>query len=111
MSFMLSRDTVAGLIKNSRMSLERLHEIALKPNPLSVPDYIDLMIESEKQEAKPGFKDRIRSLLEVRKKADTISKVSTGEVIPQHWKEYKRTEKNNAFSDIKGWFNLGFWKK
>ncbi len=109
--FYVVQVTVAGLIQNSQMSLKRLHEIALKPNPLSVPDYIDLMIESEKQEAKPGFKDRIRSLQEVRKKACTISKVSTGEVLPQHWKEYKCTEKNNTFSDIKGWFNFGFFKK
>ncbi|XP_016115457.1 uncharacterized protein [Sinocyclocheilus grahami] len=110
------QDTVAGLIKNSQMSLERLQEIALKPNPLSVPDYIDLMIESEKQEAKPGFKDRIKSLLEVRQKADIISKVSTGEVLPQHWKEYKRTGtgKNKTLSDIRGWLNVtlqGLWKK
>ncbi len=108
------QDTVAGLIQNSQMSLKRLQEIALKPNPLSVPDYIDLMIESEKQEAKPGFKDRIQSLLEVRKKADIISKVSTGKVLPQHWKEYKRTEKKKTLSDSKGWFNVthqGFWKK
>jgi len=48
--------------------LERLQDIALKPNPLSTPDYIDLMIEFEKQEAKPGFQDRIQSLMEVRKK-------------------------------------------
>ncbi|XP_058626735.1 uncharacterized protein LOC131537380 isoform X2 [Onychostoma macrolepis] len=105
------RDTVAGLIKRSQMSLKRLQEIALKPNPLSVPDYIDLMIESEKQEAKPGFKDRIRSLSEVRKKADLISKVSKGEVLPQHLKEYKRTGKKKTFSDIKSWFNFGFWEK
>ncbi|KAL1250965.1 hypothetical protein QQF64_018761 [Cirrhinus molitorella] len=108
------QDTVAGLIKNSQMSLERLQEIALKPNPLSIPDYIDLLIESEKQEAKVGFKDRVQSLLEVRKKADIINKVSTGEVLPEQWKEYRRTPKKKALSDIKGWFNVtlqGFWKK
>ncbi|ROL46374.1 hypothetical protein DPX16_0618 [Anabarilius grahami] len=74
-------DIMTTLIKKSHESLERLQEIALKPNPLSTPDYIDLMIESEKQEAKPGFKDRIQSLMEVRKKAEIISKVSTGEVL------------------------------
>ncbi|XP_051747375.1 uncharacterized protein LOC127511058 isoform X2 [Ctenopharyngodon idella] len=83
------QDTVTGLIKKSQNSLERLQEIALKPNPLSTPDYIDLMIESEEQEAKPGFKDRIQSLMDVRKKAEIISKVSTGEVLPEDWKTYK----------------------
>ncbi|RXN13398.1 hypothetical protein ROHU_009770 [Labeo rohita] len=76
------QDSVAKLIDRSQKSLERLQEIALKPNPLSTPDYIDLMIESEKQEAKPGFQDGIQSLMEARKKAEIISKVFTGRVLP-----------------------------
>ncbi|KAK2917146.1 hypothetical protein Q8A67_001520 [Cirrhinus molitorella] len=87
--FHVVQGIVAKLIKGSQMSLERLQDIALKPNPLSTPDYIDLMIESEKQEAKPGFHDRIQSLMEVRKKAEIISKVSTGEVLSDDWKAYK----------------------
>ncbi|KAK2917078.1 hypothetical protein Q8A67_001452 [Cirrhinus molitorella] len=72
--FQAVQEIVAVLIEGSQRSLERLQEIALKPNPLSTPDYIDLMIESEKQEAKPGFQNRIQSLREVRKKAEIISK-------------------------------------
>ncbi|XP_016118088.1 uncharacterized protein, partial [Sinocyclocheilus grahami] len=87
---------VAGLIEKSQKSLERLQEIALKPNPLSTPDYIDLMIESEKQEAKPGFRDRIQSLMEVRKKAEIISKVSTGGVLPEEWNAYT-SQKDQRF--------------
>ncbi|KAL1279176.1 hypothetical protein QQF64_025849 [Cirrhinus molitorella] len=48
--FQTVQDIVAELIEGSQRSLERLQEIALKPNPLSTPDYIDLMIESEKQD-------------------------------------------------------------
>ncbi|XP_073691417.1 uncharacterized protein [Garra rufa] len=87
--FQAVQDIVADLIEASQNSLERLQVIALKPNPLSTPDYIDLMIESEKQEAKPGFQDRIQSLMEVRKKAEIISKVSTGEVLPDYWTDHK----------------------
>ncbi|XP_016376572.1 uncharacterized protein LOC107715042 [Sinocyclocheilus rhinocerous] len=87
--FQVVQDIVAELIEGSQKSLERLQEIALKPNPLSTPDYIDLMIESEKQEAKSGFQDRIQSLREVRKKAEIISKVSTGGVLPDDWNDYK----------------------
>ncbi|XP_058629500.1 plasma kallikrein-like [Onychostoma macrolepis] len=87
---------LAGLIEKSQKSLERLQEIALKPNPLSIPDYIDLMIESEKQEAKPGFQDRIQSLMEVRKKAEILSKVSTGEVLPEDWRAYT-SQKDETF--------------
>ncbi|KTF94774.1 hypothetical protein cypCar_00043301 [Cyprinus carpio] len=89
---------VAELIEKSQKSLERLQEIALKPNPLSTPDYIDLMIESEKQEAKPGFQDRIESLMEVRKKAEIISKVSTGDVIPEELDAYiSQKDKKSVF--------------
>ena len=54
--------------------LKRLDEIALKPNPLSDVEYIDLLIESEKQEAKPGYKHRIKHLQEVRQQAVVVSK-------------------------------------
>ncbi|XP_067247303.1 uncharacterized protein [Chanodichthys erythropterus] len=90
--FQVVQDNVAKLIERSQKSLGRLQEIALKPNPLSTPDYIDLMIESEKQEAKLGFQDRIQSLMEVRKKAEILSKVPTGEVLPEDWKEYQKQE-------------------
>ncbi|XP_067248686.1 uncharacterized protein [Chanodichthys erythropterus] len=100
------QDIVTGLIKESQKSLERLEEIALKPNPLSTPDYIDLMIESEKQERKPGFKDRIQSLMDVRKKAEIISKVFTREVVPENLKEYKpATRKQESSYDPKVLFS------
>lgn len=82
---------VIGLLEKFQ-HLERLQEIALKPNPLSTPDYIDLMIESEKQEAKPGFRDRIQSLMEVRKKA-----VSTVRVIPKSLMTYEPETKKRKF--------------
>ncbi|XP_056310868.1 uncharacterized protein LOC130222313 isoform X2 [Danio aesculapii] len=92
------QDIVTGLIKDSQKSLECLEEIALKPNPLSTPDYIDLMIESEKQEAKPGFLDRIQSLNEVKVKAEIISKVSTGGAVPEDLKTYKpETSRNKPY--------------
>uniref|UniRef100_A0A8C1R0U4 Fibronectin type-III domain-containing protein n=2 Tax=Cyprinus carpio TaxID=7962 RepID=A0A8C1R0U4_CYPCA len=103
---MVVQDIVAELIKRSQKSSERLQEIALKPNPLSIPDYIDLMIESEKQEAKPGFEDRIQSLMEVRKKAEIIIKVSTGRVLPDDWNDYKpEIRKRERSYDPKVLFN------
>ncbi|ROL53955.1 hypothetical protein DPX16_2471 [Anabarilius grahami] len=99
------QDIVAGLIERSQKSLERLQEIALKPNPLSTPDYIDLMIKSEKQEAKSGFKDRIQALMEVRRKAEIISQVSTGKLLPEDWKTYKPETRKKAFYDPSTWFS------
>ncbi|XP_072574573.1 uncharacterized protein [Paramormyrops kingsleyae] len=52
---------VLDLIETSQRCLTRLNEIALKPNPLSIPEYIDLLIENEMAEAKAGFLQRIQS--------------------------------------------------
>ena len=43
------------LIEKTHKSIERLQQIALKPNPLTEVDYLDLLIESEQQEAKYGW--------------------------------------------------------
>ena len=67
---------VLGLINQARRSLQRLKEIALKPDHLTQVDYIDLMIESEKQEAKPGWKERVATLQEVRKQAEILTTVA-----------------------------------
>lgn len=44
----------------------RLAEIALRPDPLSTVEYLDLMIQSEEMEKKPGYDKRIKMLHEFR---------------------------------------------
>uniref|UniRef100_A0A667ZC03 AIG1-type G domain-containing protein n=1 Tax=Myripristis murdjan TaxID=586833 RepID=A0A667ZC03_9TELE len=44
------QDEIMSLIEESARSIARLKEIALRPNPLSTPEYIDLLIEGEKSE-------------------------------------------------------------
>ncbi|XP_044225087.1 uncharacterized protein LOC122994455 [Thunnus albacares] len=70
---------VVTLMKRSAECLNRLKEIALKPNPLSTPEYIDMLIEGEKSEAKPGWKKRVQSLMKMREKAECLAKVERGE--------------------------------
>ena len=53
---------VLTVIKRAQQSLRRLDEIALKPNPLTQVEYLELLIESEKMEAKPGWKQRAKYL-------------------------------------------------
>ncbi|XP_067387476.1 GTPase IMAP family member 7-like [Emydura macquarii macquarii] len=69
------------LIDQSSRSLQRLQAIALKPNPLSTPEYIDLLIMSEEQELKPGYQERIKSLKEVREVAEIIRKITNKEAL------------------------------
>ncbi|XP_062413755.1 uncharacterized protein si:ch73-170d6.2 [Pungitius pungitius] len=70
---------VEKLMKTSAQSLNRLKEIALKPNPLSTPEYIDMLIEGEKASAEPGWKKRVESLTTIRQNAVILAKVERGE--------------------------------
>ena len=55
-----------------------LREIALRGNPLSTPEYIQMLIENEKKDMKPGFGERIKSLEEVLKKANLTKDIIDG---------------------------------
>ncbi|XP_060602656.1 uncharacterized protein LOC132755758 isoform X2 [Ruditapes philippinarum] len=48
---------------------DKLSDIALRPNPLNMTDYIDLIIENETYDRKEGFQERIKVLKDFRKKA------------------------------------------
>ncbi|KPP58540.1 hypothetical protein Z043_123624 [Scleropages formosus] len=103
------QDEVLALIETSSQCLARLKEIALKPNPLSTPEYIDLLIESEKAEAKDGYLLRIQSLEAMRDQTLIISKVSKNEsLIPDEMKEYNETLKRNESKPEKKGFSSFF---
>ncbi|KAK4015791.1 hypothetical protein OUZ56_030762 [Daphnia magna] len=59
--------------------IKRLDEIALRPNPFSTPQYIDLIIDAEQQEKRQGYKERIESLKKLRKMAVITSKIKNNE--------------------------------
>ncbi|CAG0902838.1 unnamed protein product, partial [Darwinula stevensoni] len=59
--------------------IKRLDEIALKPDPLTILDYIDLLIQSEKQEKKPGFSDKVAMLYKQREHIALLQQVRKGE--------------------------------
>lgn len=64
-------------------SLRRLDEIALRPNPLTEVQYIELLIETEKRECRPGFKDRVKAFEDVKKKAKLFTKIKSKDDIPK----------------------------
>ncbi|KAL7386036.1 hypothetical protein ABVT39_003220 [Epinephelus coioides] len=70
---------VVKFMQMSAQCLNRLKEIALKPNPLSTSEYIDMLIEGEKSEAKPGWSQRVQSLMAMREKEEFMAKVERGE--------------------------------
>nr|XP_033506737.1 uncharacterized protein LOC117272095 [Epinephelus lanceolatus] len=74
---------VVKFMEMSAQCLNRLKEIALKPDPLFTSEYIDMLIEGEKSEAKPGWKQRVQSLMAMREKADIMAKLGRGEKLSQ----------------------------
>ena len=73
-------DVIEQMLQQARYSLLRLQEIALKPNPMTQAEYIDLLIESEKRECKLGWEDRVKGLEDAKEKAVMITKVEKGDV-------------------------------
>ncbi|XP_030264996.1 uncharacterized protein LOC115576604 isoform X1 [Sparus aurata] len=70
---------VMKLMESSAQCLNRLKEISLMPNPLSTPDYIDMLIEGEKCEGRPGWQQRVQHLMTIREQAEFMAKLERGE--------------------------------
>ena len=67
---------VLQIIQQASQSLQCLQEIAIRPNHLTEVEYIDILIESEKQEARPGWSQRVTALSGVRRQAEILSTVA-----------------------------------
>ncbi|XP_072115621.1 uncharacterized protein [Mobula birostris] len=95
--------TVLDFIQQLSLSIRRLEKIALRPNPLSTPAYIELLIQSEREEAKPGFLDRIQALKEIKERAELIKQADNVNVSSEE-------QKQNPGESNKGtgnWFKKG----
>ena len=69
-------DDIGAMMEQVNDCTNTLKVIALRPNPLTMVEHIDLMVEAEKMEKKEGFQDRINILHEYRKKATIGTTVS-----------------------------------
>ena len=94
--------TVMEMIDKAQKSLHRLDEIALKPNPLTQLQYLELLIESEKNEAKPGWQQRVQYFKEAKRQAEILSKV-------KDVKAAKREIKEKSRSGEKWYSRFKFW--
>ncbi|XP_056239716.1 uncharacterized protein LOC130174115 [Seriola aureovittata] len=98
---------VVEMMETLTKSLQRLRDIALRPDPLSTPDYIDLLIQTEEHEAKDGFKQRIEELRSVRERAVLLTKLAEGGHLTGQEKSKLKKMKSNVkgiFNDICKWF-------
>ena len=90
-----TQEIVLTFVAEMQRGLQRLSEIALKKDPLQQVDYLDLLIQSEEMQAKPGFMERIRSLRETRDRAEQINRMATPDFDP--WKQYRENEETRRF--------------
>ena len=71
---------VCSDISKAKRCLERLEEIALKLNPRTEVEYIDILIKSETDKAKAGWEKRVKCLENARKMAEIMADVRKGEI-------------------------------
>ncbi len=110
---------IIELVQDIRKALDELAKVALKPHSSLTVDYIELLIENEKQEKKAGWKERLRGLEIVRKKAVIMQDLVNKGYDP--FKEYKeklkqlredtRTEQTTVLGTIKDklWNQVSDW--
>ncbi|PAA84769.1 hypothetical protein BOX15_Mlig027469g1, partial [Macrostomum lignano] len=67
--YLAKKSTLVGLIVECKECIDKLKEIALKPDPLSEVDYIDKLIESERMNRRPGYAKRMQQLQDIRELA------------------------------------------
>ena len=87
----------------ARKCLQRLDEIALTPNPLTEVEYIDLLIESEKQQKQVGFINRIEYMNRVREEAVLLSRMKNQFEIDVATASYEKCSKT-MWQRFTGWF-------
>lgn len=62
-------ESIMGMMTDMNNCKTRLKEIALRPDPLSTVEHIDLMIQSEEMDKQPGYFRRVEMLKNMRKMA------------------------------------------
>ena len=93
---------VLTMIVKAQQSLRRLDEISLKPNPLTQIEYLELLIESEKNEAKEGWKQRVQYFEEAKHQAEILAKVKDVKAAEKQIKE-ESSSGEKWYSRFKFW--------
>ena len=113
-------EEVFTMIKRAQQSIRRLDEIALKPNPVTQVEYLEMLIESEKMDGKPGWKQRVKYLNAAKRHAEVLSKVKDERGAQKLIEQLSREEvvakeqtrnplKKLSFSQDKWYSRFKFW--
>ena len=102
----VERDVITK-VNQVQQALQLLDKIALKPNPLTQVDHLNLLIESEKQSVKPGFENRIKIYEKAKEEAKILEAAKNN---PEQLKKILKQEETKGFEqpnkrDSKAWYN------
>ena len=93
--------SVMGMVNEVQRSMVRLDKIALRPNPLTQIEHLNLLIESEKQQAKAGFKKRVQFYEHAKQQALIMKEAKGG---------LDSLKGNSKAADKEPWYTkLKFW--
>ncbi|XP_063873078.1 uncharacterized protein LOC135107310 [Scylla paramamosain] len=102
---------VLGITHSVRMALQRLQEIALRPNPMTTVQYLDVLMENEKCQGLPGWQARLEQLIIVRKEAEYMEMIANKGFDP--FKQYAEklelkmmNSKNKAWAKVFQYFKM-----
>ncbi|WAQ96193.1 hypothetical protein MAR_028883 [Mya arenaria] len=101
-------DTIEDMMVTIRNCNVRLGTIALRPNPLTVTEHIDLMIQNEKMQKKNGWYQRVKTLYRFKKRAEVAKDVEAFQTEANTLGVVGRRKKDRRtvfqrFRDLFGW--------
>ena len=107
---------VCAMMDKAQKCLNRLDQIALKTNPLTRVDYLELLIKSEQQQAQAGWKERVAYYEAAKEQAGWKERVAYYEAAKEQagWKErvaYYEAAKEQATAITQGKKLAGDLKK
>ncbi|XP_038074998.1 uncharacterized protein LOC119742856 [Patiria miniata] len=87
---------VYELIQDSHRCTQRLEQIALKPNPVRIEEYLDMLIETEKATKNKGWEKRVGSLEAIKIREDSKNVVKDAAAWGSTWGDMF----NNIFREL-----------
>jgi len=73
-----TKTLVSTLIKDMADALNKLSETALSPSKFNMPDYFQMMIDSETKEKNAGWEDRVEQIKNFQNDTELIVKIEKG---------------------------------
>lgn len=106
-------EDVIAKVNEVQRALQHLDKIALrfKSNPLTQLQHLDMLIESEKQNAQPGYQNRIKMYEQAKKEAETLEAATNNSqklhILTTERKKKMDKPKKQSYHEGKAWYK--YW--